>query len=189
LYPEKIVRMKKILAAAFISLFTLSISAREFKDAATAQGSQIDRISNADLSLELPRFVFSYTNTKIALRFRNPMHDKLVKNGRQLSFIVNGEDQLVQFDADGVGQLTCTFKGDNKLTVLLEEASFNRQVPVISIWYMVLPLIALFLFLGYKLMFAKTKLKVVAQQEAQDEEPFIKTTDLKLVKNEEEALV
>lgn len=180
--------MKRILVV-LISLFTLSTIAREFKDASTAQGAQIDRITNADISLELPRFVFSYTNTKIAVRFRNAMHDKLVANGRALHFIVNGEDQVVEFDHDGVGQLTCTFKGDNKLTVLLEDASFARQVPVISIWYMILPLLCLFLFLGYKLVFAKTKLRVVAQQEGAGDEAFIKTTNLKLVKNEEEALV
>lgn len=180
--------MKRILAV-LISLFTLSTIAREFKDAASAQGAQIDRVTNADLSLELPRFVFSYTNTKIAVRFRNPIHDKLISNGRQLHFIVNGEDQLVQFDQDGTGQLACTFKTDTKLTILMEDASFSQQVPVISIWYIILPLLGLFLFLGYKLLFAKTRLRVVAQQERAGDEAFIKTSSLKVVKNEEEALV
>lgn len=180
--------MKKILVV-LVSLLTLSIAAREFKDAPTPQGAQIDRISNADLSIELPRFVFSYTNTKIAIRFKNPLHDKLVKNNRQLHFIVNGEDQLVQFDADGVGQLTCTFKASNQLTVLLEDASFAREVPLISIWYMILPLVGLFLFLGYRLMFAGRKLKVVSHQQSVEADGFVKTSNLKLVKNEEEALV
>lgn len=180
--------MKKIVII-LVSLFTLSTHAREFRDAATAQGAQIDRITNADLALELPRFVFSYTNTKIAIRFKNPLHDKLVKNGRALHFIVNGADQLVQFNADGVGQLTCTFKGDNRLAVYIEEASFNQKVSVISIWYMIMPLVGLFLFLGYKLTFPRKKLKVVTNNEPEERESFVQTTSLKVMKNEEEALI
>lgn len=180
--------MKKILIG-LVSFIAFAVSAREFKDASTAQGAQIDRISNADLSLVLPRFVFSYTNTKIAIRFKNPQHDKLVKNGHQLHFIVNGEDQLVQFDQDGVGLLTCTFKDGNRLSVLMEDAALTEHVSVISIWYIILPLLGLFGFLGYKLTFSRKKLKVVSNNETDEGETFVKTSSLKLVKNEEEVLV
>lgn len=178
--------MKKILVV-IVAMFTLTISAREFKDIATAQGAQINRVSNDDITLELPKFVFSYTNTRIQIHFRNPQHDKLVSNGYQLHFIVNGNDQLVQFDSEGTGSLLCTFKGDNKLTVLFEDASFTQELSVISIWYMVLPLVALFAFLGYKLTFNRRKLKVVSQNS--EAETFIKNSSLKIVKEEEEVLV
>lgn len=186
--------MKKILIV-LVSFLALSLNAREFKDAAiSAQAAQVNRVDNEDISVELPRFIFTHTNTKINIRFKNPMHDKLVSNGYKLHFIVNGEDQPVQFDQAGVGSVTCTFANDNKLTLLFENASFSQEVPVISIWYMVLPIVVLFLLIGYKLTFARRKMTVITNNEVVETEQKMDvysraSANLKLVKGEEEALV
>ncbi|HXB41154.1 MAG TPA: hypothetical protein VNZ49_11480 [Bacteroidia bacterium] len=178
--------MKRFLFV-IVSVFTLSaLNAREFKDVASAQAAQINRVSNDDITLELPRFVFSHTNTKIAIKFKNPVHDKLVSNGYKLHFIVNGGDQLVEFDQQGAGNLNCVFKADNKLSVLFENASFTKELSVISIWYMVLPLVGLFLFLGYRLAFARRKMKIVStNKNGENAAQPLKASNLKVVKEEE----
>lgn len=178
--------MKRFLLVALVLLSAFSIQAREYKDAASLQGAQINRIGNEDISIELPRFIFSYTNTKITIRFKNPNHDKLTANGRRLNFIVNGTDRMVEFDAEGAGMVSYTFKGDDKLNVLFEDASFNKEVSVISIWYVVLPFACLVLFIGYKLAFARKKLKVVAKNAAGDEEKRSVKPTMKVVKEEAE---
>lgn len=185
--------MKKILLA-LVTVLALSVSAREFKDVVSAQAAQINRVDNDDIAIDLPRFIFSHTNTKINIRFKNPMHDKLVSNGYKLHFIVNGADQLVQFDQAGVGSIACTFANDNKLTLLFENASFSQEVPVISIWYMVLPLVVMLLLIGYKLAFARRKLTVITSNEVNETEQKMDvysraSANLKVVKSEEEVLV
>lgn len=182
--------MKKIFVV-LVSVLALSVSAREFKDVINAQAAQVNRVGNDDIQLELPKFVFSHTNTKIAIRFKNPIHDKLVSNGYKLHFIVNGTDELVQFDQDGAGSITCTFKADNKLNVLFEDVNYTRELSVISIWYLVMPLVGLFLFLGYKLTFSRKKMTVITNREVAEHkaEMAVKSSNLKLVKEEEEVLV
>lgn len=183
--------MKKVLVV-LVCFLALTISAREFKDAINAQAAQIERVDNGDLAIELPRFVFTHTNTKINIRFKNAQHDKLVSNGYKLHLIVNGADQLVQFDQSGVGSMTCTFTADNRLTVLFENASFTQEVAVISIWYMILPVVLLFLFLGYKLAFARKKLTVITSDEVAEAEEkmdvYGRASNMKVVREEEEAL-
>lgn len=181
--------MKKIVVL-LISFLTLSVTAREFKDVISAQAAQVNRVNNEDFSVELPRFVFSHTNTRIQVKFKNPMHDKLVSNGYKLNFIVNGADQVVEFGQDGVGNITYTFKADNKLSILFEDASYTQDISVISVWYMILPLVGLLLFLGYKLAFTRRKLTVVSNREVTEHkaEVVVRASGMKLVKEEEEAL-
>ena len=179
--------MKKLVLAVVIILASTITNAREFKDLASARASLINRVGNDDITLELPRFVFSHTNTKISVKFKNPAHDKLVNNNYKLHFIVNGSDQVVEFDHAGAGSISCTFKADNKLSVLFEDVSFAKEVSVISIWYVVLPLAALFLFLGYRLAFSKKKFTVISNKDAEQEETSggKKNSNLKVVREEE----
>ncbi len=180
--------MKKILVL-FAAFLALSVSAREFKDIISAQAAQVNRVNNDDMSIELPNFIFSHTNTKVTIRFKNPIHDKLTSNGYKLNFIVNGNDQLVAFDQAGVGSFTYTFKKDDQLNILFEDASFNQEIPVISVWYMVLPLFGLLLFLGYKLAFSRKKMTVITNRGVIEQvNPGSKAGSLKLVKEEEEIL-
>ncbi|MGZ3942442.1 MAG: hypothetical protein ACXVOH_10335, partial [Bacteroidia bacterium] len=81
--------------------------------------------------------------------------------------------------------------GNNKLSVLFEDVSYNTEMSVISIWYMILPLGALLLFIMYKIAFGK---KNVTLSKVEITERIIDTTvrkpNLKVVRNvEEEALV
>jgi len=182
--------MKRIVLL-FVSLLTLvSASAREFKDIISAQASQVNRVDNQDLDLELPKFIFSHTNSRVIVKFKNPAHDKLVSNNYKLHFIVNGNDQLVEFDHEGLGNITCTFNADSKLTVLFENASFTKNISVISIWYMVLPLAGLFLFLAYRVAFAKKKMTLITNKDVTERkiDATQKSGGLKIVKEEEELL-
>lgn len=180
--------MKKFLVL-FAVILTLSVSAREFKDVISAQAAQVNRVNNDDMSMELPRFVFSHTNTKVTIRFKNPIHDKLISNGYKLNFIVNGSDQLVAFDQAGVGSFTHTFKKDDQLNIFFEDASFNQEISVISIWYMVLPLFGLLLFLGYRLAFSRKNMTLITNREVIEQaNTSRKAGSLKLVKEEEEVL-
>jgi hypothetical protein len=176
-----------LLFAFFLSLVT--VQGRELIDAATNQSKQINRVSNDDISFEFPHFIFSHTNTIFTIKFKDPQHPKLVSNNNRLHFIVNGNDQIVEFDKAGIGSVSCVFKSGNKLSVLFEDVSYNMQMPVISIWYMILPLGGLLLFLMYKIAFGKknmtlskrditekvidtttkSRLKVVSRKEEEEE--------------------
>lgn len=169
-----------------IALSVSLVSAKEFKEHGSLQGAQIDRVSKADLNIELPRFIFSHTNSKVVITFKDPSHDKLSANGRRLHFIVNGNDQVVEFDADGKGSFLYTFVSENKINILYEDAAFNIPVSVIPVWYMILPLVALFVFLGYRLVFTQKKLKVVHTNKQPGNEEG--TGRLEVVREEEEAL-
>ena len=183
--------MKRILIALiFVSSF-IALPARELIDPVSNESKQISRVNNNDITFEFPQFIFTHTNTSFTVKFKDPDHPKLAMNNGRLHFIVNGNDQLVTFDKKGEGTLTAVFKGNNKLSVLFEDVSYNAQMPVISIWYMILPLGALLLFILYKIAFGK---KSVTLSKVEITERIIDTTvrkpNLKVVRNaEEEALV
>jgi len=152
---------RNILTLTFLlTLFALNLQGREFIDPASTAYKQLMRVNSSDLSFEFPQFIFSHTNTVITIKFKDADHPKLAANNNMLHFIVNGDDQVVHFDKSGVGTVSCTFKGSNKLTVLFEDAAYNMQMPVISIWYILLPLCGLLLFLVYKIIFNKPNLSI-----------------------------
>jgi hypothetical protein len=152
--------MHKILLTVLLAFSLITIEARELVDPASAEAKQISRVNNNDVSFEFPHFIFSHTNTVFIVKFKDPNHAKLATNNNRLHFIVNGNDQLVEFDKNGEGKVSCTFKNSNKLSVLFEDVSYNVQMPVISIWYMLLPLGGLLLFLMYKIAFSKKSLSM-----------------------------
>ena len=177
---------RTILAIALLlSSFALTLQAREFIDPASTAYKQMTRVNGNDLTFEFPQFIFSHTNTVITVKFKDAEHPKLATNNNMLHFIVNGDDQLVHFDKNGVGTISCTFKADNKLSVLFEDATYNKQLSVISIWYILLPLGGLLLFLIYKITFStpglsiskkditerkiKSNLRIVSRQEKEEE--------------------
>jgi hypothetical protein len=159
--------MNRILLTLTLICSIALLQAREYVDATYAQTSQVSRVGNDDIYFELPQFVFSHTNTSIVIKFKNPNHDKLRSNNNKLHFIVNGDDQLVEFDKNGTGTITTTFKNGDRLSVLFEDVAYNMQLPVISIWYILIPLGALLSFIVYKIVSnarqarPSSKLKVV----------------------------
>lgn len=187
--------MKKIILSFVLlfSLFTITIHAREFVDPSSDAYKQMNRVNNSDITFEYPRFIFSHTNTVITMKFKDARHPKLEANNYKLHFIVNGNDQLVQFDKNGVGTFSTAFTNSNKLNVLFEDASYNMQMPVISIWYMILPLGGLLVFLLYKIAFSKKGLTVVSKIDVTEKHIENSETKFKIVniksREEEEILV
>jgi archaellum component FlaG (FlaF/FlaG flagellin family) len=181
--------MKRILLAVAL-FFSVAVQSREFVDPINSQSNQIARVSNEDISFEFPQFIFSHTNTTITVKFKNPEHVKLASNNYRLHFIVNGNDQIVAFDKKGEGTVTCIFKNTNKLSVLFEDVSYQMQLPVISIWYMILPLGGLLLFLMYKIAFAKKNMTLSKRDITEKIIDTASKSNLKVVsRREEEVLV
>jgi archaellum component FlaG (FlaF/FlaG flagellin family) len=167
--------MKRILLAVAL-FFSVAVQSREFVDPINSQSNQIARVSN--------------TNTTITVKFKNPEHVKLASNNYRLHFIVNGNDQIVAFDKKGEGTVTCIFKNTNKLSVLFEDVSYQMQLPVISIWYMILPLGGLLLFLMYKIAFAKKNMTLSKRDITEKIIDTASKSNLKVVsRREEEVLV
>lgn len=143
--------MRKILCV-FVLLISYAVDARQLEEnVKISQGRQIDRITTGDISFQLPRFIFNYTNTRVVVKFINPNHSKLKENNYELNFIVNGTDQKVVFDANGVGDFYYTFKNNNTLQILSEDLNYTVKPAVISIWYIISPLLALILFFMFKI--------------------------------------
>jgi hypothetical protein len=151
--------MKKILYV-FALLISFAASARQLDETSrTGQTGQIDRIGNSDVSFQLPRFIFNYTNTRVVVKFNNPNHAKLRENRNEINFIVNGTDQKVIFDEAGTGNFYYTFKNDNTLQILAEDLNYTVKPAVISIWYIISPLLGLLLFFMYKIIVSVRKNK------------------------------
>ena len=183
------------LVFVFVLLISCVLNARQLdENIKTSSGVQIDRIGNNDVSFQLPRFIFNYTNTRVVARFANPNHSKLRENNYELNFIVNGTDQKIIFDANGVGSFYYTFKGNNKLQILAEDLSYTTEVSVISIWYIVAPLFSLFLFFMYRIYVTvknnKTPKLVINRSVVNDEDvdrkSFTSTLKVVSVKEREE---
>ena len=146
--------MKKIFYV-FVFLISCNINARQLEEVAKKQeGNQIQRVANSDVTFQLPRFIFTYTNTRIIVKFNDPNNSKLKDNNYQLTFIVNGVDQKVFFDHNGVGNFYFTFRDHQAINVLIEDISYAIQPSIIPIWYILAPLIALLLFFVYKVVIA-----------------------------------
>ena len=150
--------MKKVLCV-LVLLISGALSAHQPDEKVDNIDEQITRLNNTDLSVQLPRFIFSYTNTRIIVKFNNPENTKLLANNHVLNFIVNGSEQQVTFDDKGVGNFYYTFKGSNELQILLEDVSYTIQPEVISIWYIVSLLAIILLFLVYRVILSIKKSK------------------------------
>src|SRR6202453_3652069 len=124
--------MKKILYV-FVLLISFNVKARQLEETVKpAESLQSNRVSNADVSFQLPKYIFTYTNTRIIVKFNNPNSLKLVNNNYELDLIVNGTNQKVIFDNNGIGNFYYTFKNDNALQILLEDVNYTVQPSVIS---------------------------------------------------------
>jgi hypothetical protein len=144
--------MKKILYV-FVLLISFNVNARQLEETVKpAESVQSNRVSNADVSFQLPRYIFTYTNTRIIVKFNNPNSPKLLNNNHELDLIVNGTNQKVVFDNNGIGNFYYTFKNDNALQILIEDVNYTVQPSVISIWYIISPLVAVLLFFTYRVV-------------------------------------
>src|SRR6185312_10321384 len=130
-----------------------SVKARQLEETVKpAESFQSNRISNADVSFQLPRYIFTYTNTRVIVKFNNPNNLKLISNNYELDLIVNGTSQKVVFDNNGIGNFYYTFKNADALKILIEDVNYVVQPSVISIWYVISPLVAVLLFFTYRVV-------------------------------------
>jgi hypothetical protein len=169
--------MKKILYV-FILLISFNAQARQLEEAVRPiESAQSNRVSNADVSFQLPRYIFTYTNTRIIVKFNNPNNLKLINNNHELDLIVNGTNQKVVFDNNGIGNFYYTFKNDNALQILIENVNYTVQPSVISIWYIISPLVAVLLFFAYRVvLMRKNKTpKLVVKRNLETVEPQTKS--------------
>jgi len=171
--------MRKILFV-FVLFISGMLNARQLEEnAKNSQNTQINRIGDGDISFQLPRFIFNYTNTRVVVKFNNPNHSKLRENNYELNFIVNGTDQKVVFDENGVGNFYYTFRNNSSLQILMEDLNYTIQPPVISIWYIIAPLLGLLLFFMYKIFSSvrnnKTSRLVVSRNIIDDNDRDLKT--------------
>jgi hypothetical protein len=184
--------MKKILYI-LILLGSFNANARQLEETAKPiETIQSNRISNTDVTFQLPRFIFTYTNTRIIVKFTNPNNLKLVNNNYELDLIVNGTNQKVVFDNNGTGNLYYTFKNNNALHILIEDVNYAVQPSVISIWYIVSPLLITLLFFTYRITMTvkknKTpKLIVKRSLEPTETETKLYPSTLNVVRVKEEA--
>ncbi|HKC69259.1 MAG TPA: hypothetical protein VKG26_13570 [Bacteroidia bacterium] len=187
--------MKKILYA-FVLLLSFNVKARELQETANpVESVQSNRITNADVSFQLPKYIFTYTNTRVVVKFNNPNSPKLLNNNYQLDLLVNGTNEKVIFDNNGVGNFYYTFKNDEALQILIDDVNYSVQPPLISVWYIVSPLLLVLLFFGYRIISAKEKNKTpkltvkrnFEKVETQNEiyEPRLKLVRVKELEREE----
>lgn len=151
--------MKKVLCAVVV-MFSLSLNARPLEEAVSpreATYQQLNRINASDLSFKAPEFIFSHTNTRVSVQFKNPNSPKLLANNRQLDFIVNGSLQTVTFNDKGEGSFFYTFTDEKNLDILIEDLSYSVDASVISIWYVVMPILALFVLFVYMIAVSSKK--------------------------------
>ncbi len=151
--------MIRFLLSAFV-FCSFTLFGRQPGESAGIPMQEINRVSNADLKLEFPRFIFTHTQSKIIVSFENPKNAKLLANNRELHFIVNGEDRALQFDAQGKATLIYVFRDNNEFNILFEDAVFRFTLPVLSIWIPITPLLLLMLFLPLYILKIRKKKSV-----------------------------
>lgn len=159
--------MKKIFFSLIALTLTFSVFAKNLEESVakdkTTEASA--RISNLDLTVKVPKYIFSGLNTNVEIVFTDPNNPKLLENNNELFFIINGEDVKVTFNKSGVGTFAYAFGDNNKLDVYFEDFSYSENLHIIPLWYILAPVGALVLFLGYKLVRSGRKNKLVMQAE------------------------
>ncbi|MGB3946415.1 MAG: hypothetical protein WBM13_00400 [Bacteroidia bacterium] len=144
----------------FFFLFSLSLSLSLFvyagSDNNAAENNDntdhaiiIARIKKEDIDVTIPSVIYTFNDTEIKLKFKNPEHTRLLYNNNKVNFIVNGEDMLLSF-VNG----ECVIKkqlstNDKYIAIYTEEFGYKQSIMPIAIWHILIPvffLIALIVF-------------------------------------------
>ncbi len=153
--------MKKIILI-LASLFTIQLNAKEYNDAEAfdkQNNPTLTTLTNSDLKVQLPEYIFSNTNTTITFEFVNPNNQKLIDNNYKLDFIVNGENQTVVFDNKGVGKIDIKFASSQSLSVFYENFAYKTNLSVIPLWMVITPILLLVSFIAFRIVRGKKKKK------------------------------
>lgn len=168
--------MKKIFFSLIALTLTLAVFSKNLEES-VAKDPNIEttsRINNSALTVKVPKYIFSGLNTNVELVFNDPNNQKLIENNYELFFIINGEDVKVTFNKSGVGTFAYAFGESNKLDVYFEDFSYSENLHIIPLWYILAPVGALVLFLGYKLVRSGRRNKLVIQEEESPVKPIDK---------------
>lgn len=115
----------------------------------------IARIKSDDIEVTTPKVIYTFTETDIKLKFKNPEHTRLLYNNNKVSFIINGEDVILSF-VNGESSIKKQFTtSDDAITIYTEEFSYKRDITPISLWYIIIPSLLLISLVIY--LIARTK--------------------------------
>lgn len=150
--------MHKLVTKYFFAfLFSISLLGYAGSDNTAAENNDntdhaiiIARIKKEDIDVTVPSVIFTFTDTEIKLKFKNPEHTRLLYNNNKVNFIVNGDDMLLTF-VNG----ECVIKkqlstNDKYIGIYSEEFGYKKPIMPIAIWHILVPvffLIALIVFL------------------------------------------
>lgn len=146
----------------FIFFLALSPLFAGFEQGVAENNDNIDnsiiiaRIKGDDVEVTVPKIIFTFTDTDIKIKFKNPEHTRLLYNNNRVNFIINGEDTILNF-VNGEVTITKRFTtSDTAIKIYSEEFSYTHAFAPIALWYIVLPLVLLLAAIVYYLMREKT---------------------------------
>lgn len=130
-------------------LFEVKTSAIGFESGAPEYNDNTDisviiaRINCNDVEITIPSIIYTFTDTDIKLKFKNPEHTRLLYNNNKVNFIINGEEKLLFFQ-NGECHIKKRFQSnDERLTIYAEMFSYKQPIHPISIWYFIIPILLL----------------------------------------------
>ena len=132
--------LKPLLSALFILSLTVGYARIGDEEIMNMESSIIiERIDNSDVEISIPSMVFTFSDTEIRIKFKNPRHTKLLTNNDTLKFIVNGEEKEVGF-VNGEGSFMHRFDKSNTITILAEDLNYQASVSAYPLWVFFVPL-------------------------------------------------
>lgn len=157
--------MKKIQTILTCLLIAVCLNAKDYNDQGqnNTEGSTLARVGNADLTVKTPDFIFENTHSNIEIRFKDPANPKLVENNYVLTVNLNGQDIPVQFDKTGLGTVDYTFKNGESIQLLFEDFSYRKEVNVIALWMVLVPVGLVMLLITLRFMSQRAKKKTAAR--------------------------
>jgi uncharacterized protein YhbP (UPF0306 family) len=141
--------MKKSILLSLLLFFSLFQAMAGVELGGAENNDNIDntviiaRIKSDDIEVTIPSVIYTFLDTEIKLKFKNPEHTRLLYNNNKVGFIINGDDTILSF-VNG----ECTIKkqfstSDKAITIYAEEFSYRNNITPISLWYIIVPVLLL----------------------------------------------
>lgn len=139
--------MNKVITKLTVAfLFALSSFSYAGSDIGAAENNDntdhaiiIARIKKEDIDVTIPSVIYTFTDTEIKLKFKNPEHTRLLYNNNKVNFIVNGDDMLLTF-VNGECVIKKQLSTDDKyIAIYTEEFGYKQSIMPISLWYILIP--------------------------------------------------
>ena len=111
----------------------------------------IDRISNEDVQVTIPSFIFTFSDAEIRIKFKNPNHTKLLLNKNKVEFLINGEPMMLEF-VNGEASFKHRFDKSKTLSIFAEDFSWSTNVTAYPLWAMLVPVILIILLIARRMM-------------------------------------